>query len=542
MTVGVSDASLLQAPVPPSGAPKGHAKGRGAQGPAFEALLDSAEPPADRLRGPSPSNKGRRPDHAARPQEDMPPARGSETGRLARAKNADAARDPSDPLPPRAPSDPSSQDVSDDDALCRCPTDDEDEAAVAPAASAEDELLAALASAAGAPDGEAVEEGDDETQVDGEAKTDLLNADVAAAEPQAAASVNPPAAVTQTDPLPLDTMPDDANAELIPGAALPSQPKGQSALHARAKDGSAAAAAPHVLTADAPKLSAETAPAIAPHALSHDGQSSNQPALPSEKEAAPEQRPKAPDAAPIASAIGKRDMAAAKEPLSASVLAPDAKAAASPAADAQPGPHAAAEPQKADAPATAQNNAQPAPANQPQAAPPPGLLTAVPHAPIAIPALIAAHAANAARQDAPVPLAGVPIEIAARAVDGQHRFEIRLDPPELGRIDVRLDVDKNGAVTSRLIVERAETLDLLRRDAPALEKALQSAGLKTNEGALEFSLRDQSFAQRDQDPQRNERAETVRAILQDDDLPPVDAARRGYGRLIGLGNGLDISV
>ena len=61
-----------------------------------------------------------------------------------------------------------------------------------------------------------------------------------------------------------------------------------------------------------------------------------------------------------------------------------------------------------------------------------------------------------------IPLAGVPIEIASKALAGKNRFEIRLDPPELGRIDVRLDVDRDGNVTSRLTVDRADTLDLLR--------------------------------------------------------------------------------
>ena len=81
------------------------------------------------------------------------------------------------------------------------------------------------------------------------------------------------------------------------------------------------------------------------------------------------------------------------------------------------------------------------------------------------------------------------VEIVSRAEAGLKRFDIRLDPPDLGRIDVRLDVDNNGRVTSRLIVERAETLDLLRRDAPQLERALQQAGLKTD-GGIDFSLRD----------------------------------------------------
>ena len=138
--------------------------------------------------------------------------------------------------------------------------------------------------------------------------------------------------------------------------------------------------------------------------------------------------------------------------------------------------------------------------------------------------------------DNAVPIAGVAVEIVSRAQDGLRRFEIRLDPPELGRIDVRLDVDNGGNVTSRLTVERAETLDLLRRDAPQLERALQHAGLNT-EGGLQFSLRDQNFANRDQTP-RN--APTF--IVPDDEPAAAEAARRGYGRLLGLGGGIDIRV
>ena len=140
--------------------------------------------------------------------------------------------------------------------------------------------------------------------------------------------------------------------------------------------------------------------------------------------------------------------------------------------------------------------------------------------------------------DVPVPLAGVAVEIVARAQDGLKRFDIRLDPPELGRIDVRLDVDHGGKVTSRLIVERAETLDLLRRDAPQLERALQQAGLNT-EGGMQFSLRDQTFAGRDQ---TRDSANTSHLVIPEDDTAAADAARRGYGRLIGLGGGIDIRV
>jgi len=141
--------------------------------------------------------------------------------------------------------------------------------------------------------------------------------------------------------------------------------------------------------------------------------------------------------------------------------------------------------------------------------------------------------------DAAVPIAGLAVEIVSRAQDGNKRFDIRLDPPELGRIDVRLDVDQGGKVTSRLVVERAETLDLLRRDAPQLERALQQAGLNT-EGGLQFSLRDQSFAGRDQ-PQSNG-SNVSQLIIPEDEQAASEAARRGYGRLIGLGGGVDIRV
>lgn len=148
--------------------------------------------------------------------------------------------------------------------------------------------------------------------------------------------------------------------------------------------------------------------------------------------------------------------------------------------------------------------------------------------------------APATAQAATVPVAGLAVEIAARAQDGSKRFEIRLDPPELGRIDVRLDVDDHGRVSSHLVVERSETLDLLKRDAPQLERALQQAGLKT-EGGLEFSLRDQGFAQRDQSQRDNPQTMT-RVIVPDEEPAIAEATMRSYGRLVGLRGGVDIKI
>jgi flagellar hook-length control protein FliK len=147
----------------------------------------------------------------------------------------------------------------------------------------------------------------------------------------------------------------------------------------------------------------------------------------------------------------------------------------------------------------------------------------------------------AATAEAAVPVANLPVEIATRVEAGQKHFEIRLDPPSLGRIEVQLSVDSSGRATSHIVADRADTFDLLRRDAPALERALQSAGLTTDDGALQFSLRDQSFAGRDQGAPAP-LAPPVQPVVADTEVAPVDAALRRYGQLMGLGGGIDIRV
>ncbi len=98
-----------------------------------------------------------------------------------------------------------------------------------------------------------------------------------------------------------------------------------------------------------------------------------------------------------------------------------------------------------------------------------------------------------------VPVSALAVHIAQQASNGARRFDIRLDPPELGRIEVRLNVSREGQVMTHMVVERAETLDLLQRDARQLERALQDAGLNTSEEDMKFSLKDQGLAQGEDD-------------------------------------------
>ncbi|MFN3172507.1 MAG: flagellar hook-length control protein FliK [Hyphomicrobiales bacterium] len=87
-----------------------------------------------------------------------------------------------------------------------------------------------------------------------------------------------------------------------------------------------------------------------------------------------------------------------------------------------------------------------------------------------------------------VPVTALAVEINRQAMNGKTQFDIRLDPPELGRLNVRLEMDASGQTRTHMIVERAETLDMLATDARSLERALQQAGLKTEPGSVTFEL------------------------------------------------------
>jgi flagellar hook-length control protein FliK len=88
----------------------------------------------------------------------------------------------------------------------------------------------------------------------------------------------------------------------------------------------------------------------------------------------------------------------------------------------------------------------------------------------------------------------VAFEMVRQAHQGTSRFTIRLDPPELGRVDVRMQVDASGTVNARLTVDRVETLDMFQRDQRSLERALAQAGLDSSRTSLEFSLRQNPFS------------------------------------------------
>jgi flagellar hook-length control protein FliK len=98
--------------------------------------------------------------------------------------------------------------------------------------------------------------------------------------------------------------------------------------------------------------------------------------------------------------------------------------------------------------------------------------------------------APSARNEQTPEMESLALHIAARSARGDSRFTIRLDPPELGRIEVNLSMNSHGHAQAVLAVEKPQTLDLLLRDAHGLERALKDAGLELGSN-LSFSLKEE---------------------------------------------------
>lgn len=132
----------------------------------------------------------------------------------------------------------------------------------------------------------------------------------------------------------------------------------------------------------------------------------------------------------------------------------------------------------------------PAPTDPADGPPSPGqpMPVPVPGPPAASPG--AFQPAAAAYQPPPGMIDFVPFALAFahQAALGASSFSIRLDPPDLGRVDVKLHVDGAGNLNAHMTVERSDTLNLMQSDRGQLERALAQVGLDSGKTNLQFSL------------------------------------------------------
>jgi flagellar hook-length control protein FliK len=172
---------------------------------------------------------------------------------------------------------------------------------------------------------------------------------------------------------------------------------------------------------------------------------------------------------------------------------------------------------------------------QGQAAPPQPTPSAVSTDMTALPANSAVGEAHAAAGST-TPAAGAPpptlpaaVQVAAaiaKRFDARGTaLEIRLDPPELGKVEIKLSVARDGGTIADITAEHRHTLGDLMRAARDLERALTDAGLSLEENGLSFNLSPQH--QQGRDEQRataDYSASERRAATLEEDIAPLRAA------------------
>lgn len=187
------------------------------------------------------------------------------------------------------------------------------------------------------------------------------------------------------------------------------------------------------------------------------------------------------------------------------------------AATSDTGHKASADKAAGDAQAT-----KPASQADPSGTPPPSQLAAA--AAGGTSAAAGTRAPGAVYQSAPTKLDApqIAFEVARHVQAGQNHFQIRLDPPQMGRIDVSMHVDGSGAVHAKLTVDHPGTLDMLQRDARGLERALMNAGMDGSKANLEFSLRQNPFGQQPGQQQGQPQGQPAATVAEVAQIGPTD--------------------
>lgn len=84
-------------------------------------------------------------------------------------------------------------------------------------------------------------------------------------------------------------------------------------------------------------------------------------------------------------------------------------------------------------------------------------------------------------------VAALAAQMARKLDDGVTRFDLELNPGDLGRVDVRLEIDASGAIRAAFTFEDAHAAGELGRRADELQKSLESAGFNLS-GGLSFDV------------------------------------------------------
>lgn len=87
------------------------------------------------------------------------------------------------------------------------------------------------------------------------------------------------------------------------------------------------------------------------------------------------------------------------------------------------------------------------------------------------------------------------VQIARRLAQGSDELTVRMDPAELGRIQVRLAFDDQGALRAVVAADSASVIEAMRRDLADITRALTDAGVRADGQSFRFDRGGQDGSQ-----------------------------------------------
>jgi len=123
------------------------------------------------------------------------------------------------------------------------------------------------------------------------------------------------------------------------------------------------------------------------------------------------------------------------------------------------------------------------------------------------------------------------VEIARRISAGGDELQVRLNPADLGRIEVRMTFDERGGLRAVIAAASPVALDMLRRDSADLSRSLNDAGVRSDAQALQFQSSNGNEGNKGQP--RNPWADSTNSSLRSgrDNLSAPDAELVTYHHL-----------
>tara|TARA_R110001592_G_scaffold27763_13_gene102753 strand:+ start:38503 stop:40101 length:1599 start_codon:yes stop_codon:yes gene_type:complete len=107
---------------------------------------------------------------------------------------------------------------------------------------------------------------------------------------------------------------------------------------------------------------------------------------------------------------------------------------------------------------------------------------------------ITTQAQSAGQNHPATQMVSVTIQKAIKTGDDTN-IKLRLDPPDLGRVEVKMSIDKDSKTKIVLTAEKPETFLMLQRDSQALHRALVNAGIDGGDISFEMASDSHDFNQ-----------------------------------------------